>query len=47
LQLETTFVVDLICIYKKVSEKARCVRQLTLFTNNRPHAARLLDADEK
>jgi len=47
LQLETTFVVDLICICKKVSEKPPCVRQQTLFTNNRPHAAGLPDADEK
>jgi len=41
LQLETTFVVDLICICKKVREKPLCFRQQTLFTNNRPHAAGL------
>jgi len=47
LQLETTFVVDLIYTCKKVSEKPPCVRQQTLFTNNIPHAAGLPDVDEK
>jgi len=42
-----TFVVAFVCICKKVSEKPPCVRQQTLFINNRPHAAGLPDADEK
>jgi len=35
LQLETTFVVELICICKKVNEAFPCVLQQALSTNNR------------